>query len=577
MQKKEISFRRKLMSNVLWLTIPLIVLLFVSNLYSIQVFNGRIADSNLRTLDYRAETIEHSLSAADDLLVGVMAASEDFRILQSGAGQLQAHLASYSLFNQLKTALPSYEDLGAIFIYSTASRTERDMFTDDIAYEDKVLIREFVRNAVKNDTYTYSMQWRLAIIAEKSYLFRFYGGRGTYLAAMVPLEQLSDTSRLLLDYEAVVLFADRENIPVTATGFIEDNDIDLNGDYTRFFISGGGSSSYMIVGRELAQTDCRLILAVRQSGFFGALNGVQLVLFIVSVLALILIPILQYKLTRSIAQPVEELRRTMEQIRSGEADAKASNYTNIKEFTQVNETFNTMMEQITNLKIESYEHEIETQMAKLKYLQLQIRPHFFLNCLKSLYALAEARSYDRIQRMILAFSKHIRYTFADNEDSVPLSRELDHIKNYLEIQAGSSQYAPVCRMDIDPRLLDLPIPPLSLQTFVENSIKWAFSPDHALEIDIKACILNSGDDTFADLTVADNGGGFSEQTLREINDPNTSFYGQHHIGLNNVKKRMELMYGNDALYAFYNKEIGTVSEIFVPIDREKYEHREVDR
>lgn len=577
MRKKEVSFRRKLMSNVLWLTIPLIVLLFVSNLYSIQVFNGKIADSNLRTLDYRAETIEHSLSATDDLLVGVMAASEDFRTLQSGAGQLQAHLASYSLFNQLKTALPSYEDLGAIFIYSTASKTERDMFSSDIEYDDKLQIREFVRSAVRNDTYTYSMQWRLANINDSAYLFRFYGGRGTYLAAMVPLERLSDTSRLLLDGEAVVLFADRENEPVTAKDFTEESGIDLNGDYSRFFISGKGGASYMIVGRELAQTDCRLILAVRQSGFFGALNGVQLLLFVVSVLALVLIPVLQYQLTRSIAQPVEELRQTMEQIRSGEADAKASNDTNIKEFAQVNDTFNTMMEQITNLKIEAYEHELETQMAKLKYLQLQIRPHFFLNCLKSLYALAQARNYDRIQKTILAFSKHIRYTFADNEDSVPLSRELDHIKNYLEIQGGSSQYTPVCRMDIDPRLLDLPIPPLSLQTFVENSIKWAFSPDHALEIDIKASILNSGDDTFADLTVSDNGGGFSEQTLREINDPNTSFYGQHHIGLNNVKKRMELMYGNDALYAFYNKEVGTVSEIFVPIDREKYESKEERR
>lgn len=574
MRKKEVSFRRKLMSNVLLLTIPLIVLFFVSNLYSVQVFNGRIADSNMRTLDYRAEKLESSLNAADDLLTGVMAASEDFRILQSGAGELQAHLASYSLFNQLKPAMSAYEDIGAIFIYSSTSGTERDMFSADFEYDQKVAIRAFVRLSVENNDYSYAMQWRLAEISGSAYLFRFYGGRGTYLVAMVPLERLSDTSSLKIESEAAVLFANRKNQPITAKEFVDDADISLEGDYSRFFISGNPEQRYMIVGTDIDKTDCKLILAVRQTGFLGALNGVQLLLFIVSVLALVLIPVLQYKLTKSIAQPVEELRRTMEQIRLGEADAKAQSDTNIREIVQVNDTFNTMMEQIKDLKIESYEHEIETQKAKLRYLQLQIRPHFFLNCLKSLYALAEARKYDRIQKTILAFSKHIRYTFADSVDSVPLSREIDHIQNYIEMQGSSSQYAPICRFDIDPRLLDLQIPPLSLQTFVENSIKWAFSPDHALEIDIKAAILHSGEDTFADLTVSDNGGGFSEQTLREINDPNTSFYGQHHVGLNNVKKRMELMYGDNALYAFYNKEVGTVSEIFIPIDPEKFKGEE---
>lgn len=570
MPKKEISFRRKLMSSVLWLTIPMIILLFFSNLYSVQVFNEKIADSNLRMLDYRAENMENSLRAADDLLTGVMAASEDFRILQSGAKELQAHLASYSLFNQLKTAMPSYESLGAIFIYSTASHTERDVFTSDFTYEQKQAIRSFVRTSAANDTYYYSMHWQLVDVADSAYLFHFYGGRGTYLAAMVPLERLGDTSQLLLESDAVVLFSDEDNRPVTGIDFVEKNGIDLNGDYSKFFISGRNGASFMIVGRGIAETNCRLILAVKQNGLLGALNALQIVLFLLSLMAIVLIPIVQYQLMRSVAKPVEDLRITMEQIGSGEQNIKAENETNIKEFNQVNATFNTMLEQIKNLKIESYEHEIETQKAKLRYLQLQIRPHFFLNCLKSLYALAEAKKYDRIQKMILAFSKHIRYIFADSTDSVPLSLELDHIQNYIEMQSVSAHFPPICRIDVDPRLLQLPIPPLSLQTFVENSIKWAASLDHSLEIDIKASILGTGDQTFADLTVSDNGGGFSEETLQELNDPNTELYSQHHVGVNNVKKRLELMYGSNTLYAFYNRKIGTVSEIFIPIDEEKY-------
>ncbi|MGN0479927.1 MAG: histidine kinase, partial [Hominenteromicrobium sp.] len=536
----------------------------------------KIADSNLRSMDYRAAQIEESLESVNDFFAGMMASSVDFRTLSGGTSQLNAHLASYALFNQLKTAMSAYEYVGAFFIYSVPSRTERDMFAGSFDYEEKTAIRAFVREAVAADAYTYRMEWRHAEIGGASYLFRFYGGRGTYLVAMVPLAQLGDTSVLHLESEAVMLFADEQNRPLTAQNFVETNGISLDGDYSRYFISGKGRR-YMVVGRPLAHTDCRAVLAVSESGFFGSLNVWQAALFLTSILALVLIPVIQLRLTRSISEPVDQIRGTMEQIRAGKLDAKAQNETNIREFREMNETFNTMMAQIKDLKIESYEHEIETQKAQLRYLQLQIRPHFFLNCLKSLYALAESGKYDRIQKMILEFSKHIRYIFTDSMDFVPLSRELDHIRNYIEMQGGFSQYPPICRIDADPLLLDLPIPPLSLQTFVENSVKHDTSPDHALEIDVRASILRSGADTFADLTVADNGSGFPENVIQEINDPDSPLYAQNHVGINNIKKRMSLIYGDSVLYAFFNRDTGSVSEIFIPIDLEELRKKHAEQ
>jgi hypothetical protein len=48
-----------------------------------------------------------------------------------------------------------------------------------------------------------------------------------------------------------------------------------------------------------------------------------------------------------------------------------------------------MMDQIKSLKIIAYEKTLAAQQAQLQYLQIQIRPHFFLNCLSALYGLAE--------------------------------------------------------------------------------------------------------------------------------------------------------------------------------------------
>ena len=59
------------------------------------------------------------------------------------------------------------------------------------------------------------MQWRHAEIGGKAYLFRFYGGRGTYLVAMVPLAALADVRYTQIDTDAVMLFSDKNNEPLT--------------------------------------------------------------------------------------------------------------------------------------------------------------------------------------------------------------------------------------------------------------------------------------------------------------------------------------------------------------------------
>ncbi|MGV2686400.1 hypothetical protein GNF82_19070, partial [Clostridium perfringens] len=145
------------------------------------------------------------------------------------------------------------------------------------------------------------------------------------------------------------------------------------------------------------------------------------------------------------------------------------------------------------MKIVAYEHEIERQKAELQHLQLQIRPHFFLNCLKSLYGMAQQQSYERIQHMILAISNHLRYNFKDNLQLVSLQQELDHVLNYIRIQQIAHHVPPLCEYSVDSALKDFTIPPLPIQAFVENSIKYATKPNEQLRVAIKAILLESDD------------------------------------------------------------------------------------
>ena len=156
--------------------------------------------------------------------------------------------------------------------------------------------------------------------------------------------------------------------------------------------------------------------------------------------------------------------------------------------------------------------------------------------------------------------------FRDQMEMVPLEQELRHIRNYIEIQRLVSAYPPECRIEVPVELKRFMIPPLSLSTFVENSCKHRGSGQ--TEITVRALILGEGKERFADLMVQDNGDGFSEEVLREINAEDDKIYTESHVGLRNIRHRFRLIYGDKVVFAFYNTAGGPVSEIIVPYPEE---------
>ena len=60
----------------------------------------------------------------------------------------------------------------------------------------------------------------------------------------------------------------------------------------------------------------------------------------------------------------------------------------------------------------------------MQYLQLQLKPHFYLNGLKTVNALAMAHEDEKIQELVLNLSEHLRYLLRAEQETVPLSREL---------------------------------------------------------------------------------------------------------------------------------------------------------
>ena len=106
----------------------------------------------------------------------------------------------------------------------------------------------------------------------------------------------------------------------------------------------------------------------------------------------------------------------------------------IQELNQINDQFKNLIHEITRLRIDIYEAELDKNKFMIGFLQQQIKPHFYLNCLTTVDSMVSLGDIDAAKKMLMFTSKYFRYLFQVNKNFVPLINELTHIEDYLSIQ-----------------------------------------------------------------------------------------------------------------------------------------------
>jgi len=178
--------------------------------------------------------------------------------------------------------------------------------------------------------------------------------------------------------------------------------------------------------------------------------------------------------------------------------------------------------------------------AEIKALQTQINPHFLFNCLNTIASLC--REQPETARLLLTnlgefFRQNLQ---SSTEELVALEKEIRHIRSYLAIEKTRFQEDLQVTVDVDPAVLDILLPPLTLQPLVENAIKHGLRPRLGRgTINIKARRADGG----MELTVADDGVGMPpEITSTCLQETNTGV-NDGGIGLVNVHQRLVGMFG----------------------------------
>jgi sensor histidine kinase YesM len=179
---------------------------------------------------------------------------------------------------------------------------------------------------------------------------------------------------------------------------------------------------------------------------------------------------------------------------------------------------------------EKQKKEMENQKlgAELSLLKSQINPHFFFNTLNSIYSLAIIKS-KKTPEAVLKLSEIMRYIIYDTERKlVPLSKEIEYIANYIELQRLRLPEDIKVKFRTDIREGEPVIEPLLLLPFVENAFKHGVDIEKGGTISVAVTLVGN------ELTL------HVENPLVDINGQVKN--GASGVGMNNTMKRLKLLY-----------------------------------
>ena len=299
-----------------------------------------------------------------------------------------------------------------------------------------------------------------------------------------------------------------------------------------------------IYARRITGTKLWVILVYKDSLLEGSGRGI-LLLCLLTLFSVVLAILLYYSLRKNLFVPLKQTTMIMENIRTNSVSEIPEVESQFQEFTDIRDTLAGMVDALKAQKIRTYEEQEEKQRVQLQYLAMQLKPHFYLNSLKTLDALIFSEEPEKAHDLILDLSACLRYLLNSEQEIVTLKEELEFTQKYADMQKYISSRELQYQADCPKELENWPVPRLAVQTFVENSIKYARKGAYleTLIIDIQADELETEKGKLLNISIQDNGVGFSQEYLEWFYKGD--WKAEMGIGIHNLIRRCLFIYGED--------------------------------
>lgn len=222
-------------------------------------------------------------------------------------------------------------------------------------------------------------------------------------------------------------------------------------------------------------------------------------------------------------------------------------------------TYESMRSRINQTELERERALKLASEAQLASLESRVHPHFLFNALNTISALIPDDP-ERAERLVEQMASLLRFSLDSNQSGlVPLASELKIVTGYLEIE--EARFGERLRYEIDfaAELASVPVPPFSVQTLVENSVKHAIAP-HRGGGGIR--VRGVRENGFLRIEVTDSGPAFRLESAAAGH------------GLDNLKSRLAALFGERAALTLERRDGRNNVTISIP---HKEEHAGLSR
>ena len=492
-------------------------------------------------------SLEYGLNSTDNNLLSIAQEQKSLEEL-SNAEEARRYYAATDLLDIIKRLRSNNDTVDMLIAIGNYENDVSDA-SARLTVKDRDAIIAYMndRRAERKDGEkmpTGTQGWIVVTVGKEQYLLRSYDTQDYSAAAWIKADTFLDqVLRLEHDTNRILALEDKEGVRIAGEAY-------------------EGTKSMEVWRKEIGKYHLILVCTVEGNTIYEQIPLLPVAILSIVLLMIGLLAWLYWYVRREIFQPIRALMYTIEYIQNGDYRHRVETRCENREFSVLNAAFNTMLDTIVELRISEYERQLCQKEAEIKYFKMQIKPHFFLNAIATIHSMSFDNRGEEIRAYIAALSDNIRYMFKAGLHTVPIAEELDHLEKYLEMQEILYPGCVFCYMDRPQELMEWQIPQMILHTFLENKYKHTVKVGNILSIYIAVKEIQRQGQKALEVTIEDDGEMFPENVIQkkwEINDQNG-----HGVGLYNVARTMEIMYGMPDLLKFDNISGGTKITICFP-------------
>lgn len=544
--------------------------------YSIWTYEEQLLFCNQAALDIYTNELRYELNSLSTFNQEIYSDDSDFQLLAgNNLSDQQRLISEYNLMRIVKSRTPSF---GAILVFNATGQVHFYHFgsamTGFALTPAHLQLTRDLRDFWVDTAPSSLMKWRVYNDGTHVLLTNAYCLNGLYICSVLDLDAFFLNSSHAQDALQYVVYTDGQIL--TNQDYLDSHHLtldDLLHPRQDFFST--------LSSRQLVQSvylpEYGIGIGVIQSlhGIWSYSRVSVLFLILLFFAMLTTLCVVGRLIRRTLVYPLEQITLASRNLEQGLPAREEVPGTEPEEFAQIRVALNRLVEQRVHLEQDNRDKEYDRNHALLQYYQMQTRSHFFLNCLTSLYNMLEQKSYEKMSIMILAFSKHLRYIFHDNLTLVTLQAELDEVSDYHKIILLNREFPLLLSVEVPPDLTDCLVPPLIIQTFLENSCKYNGKNNSILNFSIRVDQVSLEGAPYLRLRLSDNGVGYSDEILSMLNEQNTDYFQHRRIGISNLKWRISLIYRENVHLAFYNAPGGgACSLLCIPLRRSSPDEKE---